>query len=127
MFLSTVLLLFIFLLSKLLIANKQKRKLIERENITIRNLIQNIPSYKEKDTALIHLEEYPLSARQLEIVELVKKGKTNKEIGEILFISENTVKYHLKSIYDILGVGSRIELKHKIPQNQQPAIETLVS
>jgi len=51
-----------------------------------------------------------LSDRQFEIINLVKQGKTNKEIGNILFISENTVKYHLKNIYDTLSVTRRIEL-----------------
>ena len=51
-----------------------------------------------------------LSERQTEIVNLVKKGLTNKEIAEQLFISENTVKYHLKSIYTLLGIDSRNSL-----------------
>ena len=48
--------------------------------------------------------------RQLQIIELVKQGKTNKEIGCQLFISENTVKYHLKIIYQTLGIENRYDL-----------------
>lgn len=51
-----------------------------------------------------------LNPRQLEIVQLVRKGKSNKEIAQIIFVTENTVKYHLKNIYKILGVSTREEL-----------------
>ena len=37
-------------------------------------------------------------------------GKTNKEIGVELFISENTVKYHLKIIYEALNITNRSKL-----------------
>lgn len=110
---SIFLLLLIFLLSKILIVNKQKRTSIENENRAIRSLIETIPSIQDNRSKAIHLEDYPLSNRHLEIVNLIKQGKTNKEIGELLFISENTVKYHLKSIYEILGVQNRTELKTK--------------
>jgi DNA-binding NarL/FixJ family response regulator len=41
-------------------------------------------------------------------------GKTNKEIGARLFISENTVKKQLKSIFNKLGVNSRALLKDSL-------------
>ena len=59
----------------------------------------------------LHIQDYNLTERQVEIINLIKEGKTNKEIGAILFISENTVKYHLKIIYNILGIGHRWDLK----------------
>ncbi|MBW1619406.1 MULTISPECIES: helix-turn-helix transcriptional regulator [Empedobacter] len=58
----------------------------------------------------IILSDYNLSERQLDIIELVKKGFTNKEIATELYISENTVKYHLKVIYNTLGIESRNSL-----------------
>ncbi|MHC5352982.1 LuxR C-terminal-related transcriptional regulator [Myroides sp. LJL115] len=51
-----------------------------------------------------------LNPRQKEIVQLVKKGKSNKEIAELLFVTENTVKYHLKNIFRILDISTREEL-----------------
>src|SRR5580704_10813993 len=51
-----------------------------------------------------------LSAREKEIVQLVAQGYRNKEIGEKLFISEQTVKNHLHNIFDKLGVSDRLEL-----------------
>jgi DNA-binding NarL/FixJ family response regulator len=49
----------------------------------------------------------PLSQRELEILELVAAGKTNREAAATLFISEATVKTHLLHIYAKLGVGDR--------------------
>jgi two-component system, NarL family, nitrate/nitrite response regulator NarL len=51
-----------------------------------------------------------LSDRETQIVQLVAQGFRNKEIGEKLFISEQTVKNHLHNIFDKLGVSDRLEL-----------------
>jgi DNA-binding NarL/FixJ family response regulator len=51
-----------------------------------------------------------LSDREKEIVQLVAQGFRNREIGERLFISEQTVKNHLHNIFDKLGVSDRLEL-----------------
>ena len=55
-------------------------------------------------------EIYGLSARELEIVLCVVRGRTNKEIGAELAISEGTVKNHLHRIMRKAGVGNRTEL-----------------
>jgi DNA-binding NarL/FixJ family response regulator len=49
----------------------------------------------------------PLSQRELEVLELVASGATNKEAAARLFITEATVKTHLLNIYAKLGVGDR--------------------
>jgi two-component system nitrate/nitrite response regulator NarL len=55
--------------------------------------------------------EKPLvSDREKEVVRLVAQGFRNREIGEKLFISEQTVKNHLHNIFDKLGVSDRLEL-----------------
>jgi len=51
--------------------------------------------------------EEPLSARELEVLELVAAGNTNREAAARLFISEATVKTHLLHIYEKLGVSDR--------------------
>ncbi len=57
------------------------------------------------------LREKPLlSDREREVVQLVAKGFRNREIGEKLFISEQTVKNHLHNIFDKVGVFDRLEL-----------------
>lgn len=50
-----------------------------------------------------------LSMRELEIIHWVKSGKTNHEIGLILQISQNTVKSHLKRIFNKLNVSRRAQ------------------
>ena len=52
-----------------------------------------------------------LTAREEEIARLAAEGFSNKGIGEKLFISQNTVKTQLKSIFDKLGINSRSLLK----------------
>jgi len=49
----------------------------------------------------------PLSQRELEVLELVAAGNTNREAAACLFITEATVKTHLLNIYTKLGVGDR--------------------
>jgi len=48
-----------------------------------------------------------LTDREREVLELVGKGMTNKEIAEKLVISTNTVKRHLKAIFEKLNIHTR--------------------
>ncbi len=50
-----------------------------------------------------------LTSREISILQLVTEGKTNKEIASILFISENTVKIHLRNILEKLHLQNRIQ------------------
>ena len=50
-----------------------------------------------------------LSAREMEVLGLIVKGKSNKQIGFDLGIAEHTVKNHVKSILDKLGVDDRTQ------------------
>jgi two-component system NarL family response regulator len=50
-----------------------------------------------------------LTRREIEVLELVAQGNTSREIGVLLFISENTVKNHIRNILDKLGLHSRNE------------------
>lgn len=58
--------------------------------------------------------EYWLTDRQSEIAEYAAAGATNREIGDALDISPQTVKVHIRNIYDRLGIGSRVELASMI-------------
>lgn len=55
------------------------------------------------------IPEEKLSPREQEVLELISKGLTNKEIGNKLGISENTVKNHLKNILDKLHLENRVQ------------------
>jgi DNA-binding CsgD family transcriptional regulator len=48
-----------------------------------------------------------LSSRELEILELVAAGQTNREIAQRFWVTETTVKFHLTRIYRKLGVKNR--------------------
>ena len=50
-----------------------------------------------------------LTGREIEILGLVGEGKTSKDIADELFISENTVRNHVRNILDKLGMKSRFE------------------
>ena len=51
----------------------------------------------------------PLSQRELEILQLIAQGLSNREIGERLFLALDTVKGHNRKIFDKLQVQSRTE------------------
>jgi two-component system nitrate/nitrite response regulator NarL len=51
----------------------------------------------------------PLTARELQVVQLLAEGLTNRRIGERLGISEHTAKFHVNSILGKLGASSRSE------------------
>jgi len=48
--------------------------------------------------------------REIDIVKMVAGGHGNREIGEKLFITEGTVKTHLHSVYEKLGLKGRVQL-----------------
>lgn len=56
------------------------------------------------------VEQYHITDREKDIADLIVLGKSNKAIGEQLFISEKTVKNHIYNLYKKLGINSRFEL-----------------
>ncbi|RZS95599.1 response regulator [Cecembia calidifontis] len=58
-------------------------------------------------------ERFKLSRRELEILRLIKDGNLNKEIADILSLSQHTVESHRKKIHQKLGVSSAVELVKK--------------
>jgi DNA-binding NarL/FixJ family response regulator len=51
-----------------------------------------------------------LTAQQVQIATLVAEGATNREIAARMFVSTRTVDYHLRRIFQSLGITSRAEL-----------------
>jgi DNA-binding CsgD family transcriptional regulator len=62
------------------------------------------------------IEEYGLTDREEQIIELIMDGKSNQEIEDTLYISVHTVKNHIYNIYQKTGVNSRTQLLHLIKQ-----------
>ena len=58
---------------------------------------------------VLALRKPALTGREIEVLELVAQGNTSREIGPLLFISENTVKNHIRNILDKLGLHTRRE------------------
>lgn len=50
-----------------------------------------------------------LSRRELEILQLVAEGRSNRQVARLLWVSDQTVKFHLANVYRKLGVRSRFE------------------
>lgn len=61
-----------------------------------------VPDYEAR-------ERLGITRREMEILELVARGLSNREIGETLFVSENTVKTHCSRAFDKLGARRRTE------------------
>lgn len=59
-------------------------------------------------------KRYALTAQERQIIQMILEGKTNKKIGEKLFISEKTVKNHIYNIFQKTGVRSRMQLSRLI-------------
>jgi ATP/maltotriose-dependent transcriptional regulator MalT len=54
-------------------------------------------------------EELAITPREIEILELIAQGLSNREIAEKLFVSENTVKTHSSRVLDKLGAKRRTQ------------------
>ena len=86
------------------------RSIIEGSNTTAKDFAGKLLyQFRERD-----LQNTPsissLTPREKEILLLVSKGLTNKQIAEQLFISENTVKNHIKNLLEKLNLENRVQL-----------------
>jgi DNA-binding NarL/FixJ family response regulator len=57
--------------------------------------------------AMLHSIFDRLTARELEVIELLSRGKSNKEVAQELYITSHTARAHVRSILHKLGVDSR--------------------
>lgn len=80
--------------------NHMNSKRASERNLTIESINSHIPN--------------PLTEREFEILLYLREGRTNKEIGEKVFLSVNTVKSHLLNIYEKLDVHNRTEVLFKL-------------
>ncbi|MEH7501241.1 response regulator transcription factor [Neobacillus drentensis] len=89
---------------------KYLRSIVDGSNAATRDLAGKLLyQFRERD-----LQDTPaissLTRREKEILLLVSKGLTNRQIAENLFIAENTVKNHMKNLLEKLGLENRVQL-----------------
>jgi DNA-binding CsgD family transcriptional regulator len=78
---------------------------------------------KPEEDAWLNVASYGLSPREEEVIKLVLKGATTKQISAMLHISEYTVQNHLSHVFDKVGVRSRSALvKRLFFENLYPAL-----
>jgi DNA-binding CsgD family transcriptional regulator len=83
---------------------------------------------RPKDMAWLKTSAYGLTPREREVVDLVLRGASGKQISDTLYISEYTVQEHLSNIFDKVGVRGRRALIKRLffdnlyPPVQQPAL-----
>lgn len=69
--------------------------------------------------------DFPLTLRQVDVLDLIAEGKSNQEVGAELGLAEGTVKMHLSRIYKALNAKSRTDALAKYnrlrPQKRRPA------
>lgn len=91
---------------------------IERLNRVIASLPEQKAENGDLRRILANIEDYRggagLSRREIGVLTQLVRGKSNREISEVLGISDKTVKNHLWKIYRKLGVGNRSQLFHKL-------------
>ena len=73
-------------------------------------IVTKIPTMQVTDKSWDKFEEKGITAKELEVIELVAEGMSNKEIAEALFLSEGTVRNYLSSILDKLELRDRTQL-----------------
>jgi len=78
--------------------------------LLVRNFPPVLPGVFEGPAADRLIAEFQISSREGEILALLLKGKSNKQIEAELFISPHTVRNHVHNIYKKLGVSSRLHL-----------------
>lgn len=66
----------------------------------------------------IDLKEVKLTKRERQILCLLKDGYSNQKIGELIYVSEHTIKSHLYSTYRKIGVSTRLEASNWVMDNR---------
>jgi LuxR family maltose regulon positive regulatory protein len=78
----------------------------------VKRLLEAMPGESAKSNTQ-PADEDKLSDRELEVLSLLAAGQSYKEIGQELFLSLNTVQFHVKSIYRKLSVNKRVQAIEK--------------
>ena len=77
------------------------------ETVVVREVVVPAPVNFERDQGRV--ASLGITPRELEILELIAQGLSNKEIAARVFVSENTVKTHSSRVFDKLGARRRTQ------------------
>lgn len=77
------------------------------ETVVVREVIVPAPVNFVRDQSKV--ESLGITPRELEILQLIAEGLSNKEIAERVYVSENTVKTHSSSVFNKLGARRRTQ------------------
>lgn len=116
------------LISRLIIKNKNHK--LRQMNLELHNYMLRLNDplkrqagnpVREEDPIGELVDQFGLTQREAEIMELIRHGLTNQELGDRLFVSSNTIKYHIKNIYIKLDVKNRVQALQKtsLAENHQ--------
>lgn len=89
------------------------------KNHTYLTAYDNMNQSRQRDIVCQIKTLDPLTPREQEILQLILSGKSNREIAGALFISESTVKTHVRNIFSKYDVGSRAQLISTLLKNQR--------
>ncbi|MBE2320257.1 response regulator transcription factor [Solirubrobacter sp. CPCC 204708] len=89
--------------------------------------LNNVVHRYEPRAATVAETDCPLTDRELEILQLVAEGHTNSRIARQLWVTEQTVKFHLSNTYRKLGVANRTEASRYAHVHNLTAPERLAS
>jgi DNA-binding CsgD family transcriptional regulator len=78
-----------------------------KETVVVREVL--LPAQPSFSLNEARLREFGITRRELEILELIARGLSNREIAEQLFVSENTVKTHSSRLFDKLSAKRRTQ------------------
>ena len=85
-----------------------------RDTIVVREVLVSVPRPSAEQASPFvpdraQLQRLGITARELEILTLVARGLSNREIATQVFVSENTVKTHCSRVFDKLGAARRTQ------------------
>ncbi len=83
----------------------------KKEVVVVKEVVREVPAPVSQPFALNEerLKDLGITKRELEILELIAQGMSNREIAEKLFVSENTVKTHSSRLFDKLSAKRRTQ------------------
>ncbi len=107
---SSVIALFVVFITLIILPVLHKQLHILLKNHAYLTVLSEIPIIEKKDELDTIVVFNQLTERESEIASLLLKGRTYKMIAQELYLSENTVKTHIKSIYSKFNIQSKSEL-----------------